>query len=171
MYISYVYCGLLCPGFHYFLRDICFLFLRWNDFDPSKSVIHRQYASRFVSFLMSRATDHGQSRLAIGSRLKANLTVIKLLTEQWKDALMIDKEVLITFLRSELDSKQMTGGQGKTDRSVGLQLLGMCIGLGFPVYTHEDSKFYTEEELMEVILTSVMHRRKDIHEPASMVCI
>ncbi len=39
-------------GFHYFLRDICYLFLNWGDFLAEATATERDYASRFVAHLM-----------------------------------------------------------------------------------------------------------------------
>ena len=36
-------------GFHYFLRDFCYLFLQWTDFVPSNTSVDCELASKFIA--------------------------------------------------------------------------------------------------------------------------
>jgi hypothetical protein len=65
-------------GFHYMLRDLCYVFLSWGEF-LGDGMTDKDVASRFVAHLMRMAADHGKSSVGKFARLRDNLKWIKLM--------------------------------------------------------------------------------------------
>ena len=70
-------------GFNYFVRDVCILLLKWESFTPSAE--DASLTSRLVAYLMKHAVYTNT-----GVR-KANLQLIRLLVQRWREVLTIDK--------------------------------------------------------------------------------
>jgi DNA-dependent protein kinase catalytic subunit len=105
------------PGFNYFVRDLCIVFLKWPKFTPQLAE-HKMLAGQFMEHLMRNAT-HSSRRV-----ITSNLQIIKLLVERWRDCL-VDKvpRKLITDLLT-LERKSTLAS--RFYRLVGIQILG-CI--------------------------------------------
>jgi hypothetical protein len=115
-------------------------------------MLDRDLASRFIAHLMTVAPDHGDSTSGKGSRLKANLVLVKLLVEKWRSRIAINKGVICSHLTAELTASSRTGGHGQIRRSVGLQLLGIIIGNGFQPYDPREDAAIPEEKFCDILI-------------------
>lgn len=155
-------------GFHYMLRDLCYLFLQWTDFIPRDNTVDRDLASSFLARLFAVSSDYGHDETELWMRLRANLRLVKLLVEKWKTRVTIDKTVILSKLKFPIDVGSRTGGQGKYERYVGLQLMGVILANGFPAYDPLTDAHIKQEELIVVLLDN-LQQRKDIYQPAAEV--
>lgn len=153
-------------GFHYFLRDICYLFLQWTTFLPPPE--HKDLASRFIAHLFKVADDFGapEEKDQRRYRQKTNLRLIKLIVEKWKEVVWVDKKVILTKLQAKVSSS-FSNDPGTVSRYVGLQLLGICLANDFPLYDSYYDKEIGEEALLECLLDNVVSSRKELYMPAS----
>lgn len=77
--------GQVLNGFHYFTRDVCIVLLKWSDIGdltnhkPSEEDKH--VITQFIEFLMRHCAYH------VRGIVYANLQLIRLLIERWKDVL------------------------------------------------------------------------------------
>lgn len=65
----------MAAGFHWFLRDVAFLFLSWDGFRPSQD--DAELASCFLNRLYGVCHDYGNSAIARQAKLQANLYVCR----------------------------------------------------------------------------------------------
>ncbi len=122
-------------GFHYFLRDLSFVFLSWGaEFLNDAGATERDLASRFVAHLMRQAADYGTSTTGEYARLRDNLKWIKLLVQTWSKLklLTIDKSVIMDLLKAPLGGSSksaaasasgamvLVGSSGAPDRNQGI---------------------------------------------------
>jgi len=155
-------------NFHYFLRDIVLLFLKWQDFVPDNNVLDVDLASEFVLFLMKNAADVGGGTEK-KRRLSSNLQLIKLLIEKWKSRLRLKKTVILSFLTSEVQRPMRTGGVGKLRLTVGLQLLAILLANDFPIYDPRVDVTMSEDTFRDLVLKAMNSFSKDIYKAAAEV--
>lgn len=157
-------------GFHYMLRDVCYLFLQWTSFVPADTSADRLLTSRFLQLVFKVSSDFGSEDAEIWLKIRSNLRLVKLLVEKWKDRVDISKIIIIDKLKAQVDYQQSrTGGKGKYDRHVGLQLMGICLANGFAAFNFEKESVQVQDDLILALLDNVKQRRKDIYQPASEV--
>jgi DNA-dependent protein kinase catalytic subunit len=106
------------PGFNYFVRDMCIVFLRWSKFVPHQAE-QKMLAAQFMEYLIRNATHHSRSVIT------SNLQIIRLLVERWKDSLMdkVPRKLLLDMLT--LDRKSARAS--RFYRLVGIQIIGIMV--------------------------------------------
>eukprot|EP01083_Nonionella_stella_P007613 21942_1 len=95
-------------GFHYFLRDICELFLfEWRSFVPDMTdLAMNDSACCFVQHLMNMVMDVGLGALQ-KYKIKQNIHFIQLLLRKWNGIQKVDKRYLHVLLQTDLKKKRM----------------------------------------------------------------
>jgi DNA-dependent protein kinase catalytic subunit len=112
--------------------------------------------------------DFGGEQSEVWFRIRENIKMVKLLVEKWRHRVWIDKAVVLAKLRSELDTKGHTGGVGKYERNVGLQLLGVLLSNG--IKAHDPAADSMEpQELQKALVDNMQQSRKDLYQPAADV--
>ncbi|ETO08866.1 hypothetical protein RFI_28520 [Reticulomyxa filosa] len=87
-------------GFHYFLRDICDLFLfKWPKFVPDVEI--DDCAMRFVNHLIKMSCDFGDGTMK-NSKVIQNVNYVKLFLTKWKNLPKVDKQPIYTLLTADL---------------------------------------------------------------------
>lgn len=167
-------------GFHYFLRDICIVFLSWKSFVHDDNTA--RYASLFIEYLIGRSSDYGQagkddseekSRTSTssssqfpgkGRKLRHNIQIVQDLIQLWRERLKISKAPIIRLLLSHQDSSD-----GRVSIIVGLQLLGSILANGFPEIDLNIDGNVNPENYFEALFRCLKSTHKDIYESASEI--
>ncbi len=158
-------------GFHYMLRDVCYTIIKWIQlfgFSVESDPIDRDSASRLVDKLVKESGDVGEEEDALveskSARLKSNLALVKAFVEEWREVVTIDKSIILDMIRIDIP-KTRTFHSGRYRVLVGLQLLGITLVNGYPVYDPHHDRRFTEEALMEAVMAPITAtvRRKDLY--------
>ncbi|KAG2383045.1 hypothetical protein C9374_005012 [Naegleria lovaniensis] len=147
-------------GINYFIRDLLILLLRWKDVSPHKSALTKDLASKLLAFMFKNCAH--QKKVI----LRSNLELIKLMVEKWREAMTINKTIILGWLCHD-ESKS----SAKLARTTGLQLLGIMIANDIPIYmTETDSNLgVNEEQFYEKILDNLSFKNKDVYEAAAEI--
>lgn len=90
-------------GFHYFLRDICELFLfKWKSFVPDSMLLAAQ---RFINHCILCVADFGDG-VSKTRKVQQNVNFVKLLLVKWKDIETVDKQHIKKLLSVDIKWKQ-----------------------------------------------------------------
>eukprot|EP01105_Mastigella_eilhardi_P003802 TRINITY_DN1496_c0_g1_i7.p1 TRINITY_DN1496_c0_g1~~TRINITY_DN1496_c0_g1_i7.p1 ORF type:complete len:3703 (-),score=882.72 TRINITY_DN1496_c0_g1_i7:1157-12265(-) len=152
-------CG---TGFHYFLRDTCVLILRWLHF-KKLTISHEDTAalSDFINHLF-RCTPFPKRAV-----LRSNLDIIKLFVENCKGNIVPNKRIIVDFLTYANKNEKAQ----KLFRFVGLQILGVLVANGLPVY---DPLYDTDAgsyfKFCEVLLSNLGYPSREVFPTAAEVC-
>lgn len=139
------------------LRDICVTILEWN----MTSTPDGRLATRFVQHLMNVAA-HGSNQV-----LHANIDIIRLFLENWKESIILERRPLIEYLIAGGKRPDMNDKNIKMQRSVGLQLLGAVVASGFPIYDPTSDSSTSEAEVCEALLNNLSVQTKEVYEAAA----
>ena len=143
--------------FHYMLRDICITILQWNV----ASAPDDRLATRFVQHLINVAA-HGSNQV-----LHANIDIIRLFLENWKESIILERRRLIDYLAAGGRRPDMNNKDIKMQRSVGLQLLGAVVASGFPIYDPISDPSTSAEIMCEALLNNLSVQTKEVYEAAA----
>jgi DNA-PKcs, N-terminal/Phosphatidylinositol 3- and 4-kinase/DNA-PKcs, CC5/DNA-dependent protein kinase catalytic subunit, CC1/2/DNA-dependent protein kinase catalytic subunit, CC3/FAT domain/FATC domain len=171
------------PGFHYMLRDICFMFIKWAHFfgfKPSDDYVERSTASAFIAKIMRVAPDWGRRGDVDGKssstdvqdgyqrnlRVKSNLEIIRALIEEWRDRVDVDKSIIVDFLSHDVSNRD-----SRLVVNVGLQLMGILLVNNFPVYDSINDRGIDESQFQRLLLKPILEEKchKSVYEAASEV--
>lgn len=144
-------------GINYFLRDICLLFLKWNDLNPGNTLNGRASASNFVEHLMKNAP-HSQKII-----LKNNLELIKIIIEKWKPFIKINRKIVLGWIRYQSSESEQIA------RTTGLQLVGILLANDIPLY-EKDIDFISESKLYECVIKNIHYLKIKVSDAASEIC-
>eukprot|EP00808_Paulinella_micropora_P005923 g448.t1 len=154
-------------GFHYFLRDIGYLFLRWTTFNPAKFSTCHDLAGLFIKKLMENAHDVGRAHESIMAKQKANMLLVKLLVEKWRDGLQLERALIIQQLKTPQDK-----GRGFDESFLrvltSLQLIGVYLANNFK-YVETYNSEEEVEEAVSTLLACLSNKRKHIQQLAGEV--
>lgn len=143
--------------FHYMLRDISITILEWN----MTSAPDGRLATRFIQHLINVAA-HGSNQV-----LRANIDIIRLFLESWKESITLERRPLIDYLVAGGSRPDMNDRNIKMKRSVGLQLLGAVVASGFPMYDPISDSSTSEENMCEALLNNLSVKTKEVYEAAA----
>lgn len=148
------------PGFNYFVRDLCIVFLKWPGFVPQQAE-HKIHAARFLEYLVRNAVH--SSRSVVGS----NLQIIRLLVERWRTVLIdkVPRKLIFDFLVLERKSARAS----RFYRLVGLQILGIVVGNKLGLWN--DSNFeqgsnLTKRAFLDSVVQLLGNSYKEVHQAA-----
>lgn len=154
-------------GFHYFLRDLCSVFLRWR-FVPGPDEPDREHASMLIAHLMTVAADYGQVTEGKRARLRANLILIRMLVDLWQHRLVIKRSIILALLRRDV-SRARAGSDALTGRQIGLQLLAIILDRGFPGFDALEDVGLKEGDMLAAVMDCIHSTKKTLYEPAAEV--
>ncbi|EGC36942.1 DNA-dependent protein kinase subunit [Dictyostelium purpureum] len=153
-------------GLHYFVRDVCFILLKWpniykldeGEIRPPTSL--ENHLSKFMNFLMKN-TYCPDRRI-----LKSNLNIVKSFTERWRSLFHINKNIIIELLLQKGDFKS----KSRQMKTTGLVLLSILLSNGFPAYDKDyDSDLISEFKFYQILLDHLQDF-KELYDAASEVC-
>ncbi|EAL66880.2 DNA-dependent protein kinase subunit [Dictyostelium discoideum AX4] len=151
-------------GLHYFVRDVCFILLKWPNIyksqDGGGGTTLEKHLSKFVNHLMKNTycTDR---RI-----LKSNLNIVKSFVERWKSLFKVDKSIILELLSTKGDFKS----KSRQIKTTGLVLLSILLSNGYPAYDKEyDSNTISEFKFYQVLLDHLQDF-KELYDAASEVC-
>lgn len=145
------------PGFNYFVRDLCIVFLKWPSFVPQQAE-HKAHASRFLDYLVRHAVH--STRSVVGS----NLQIIRLLVERWRTCLIdkIPRKLIFDFLTLERKSARAS----RFYRLVGLQVLGIVVSNKLGLWNDANSEQLTKRAFLDGIVQLLGNSYKEVHQAA-----
>ena len=102
--------------FHYFFRDVCILFLRWEA-TKLTTPDDEQLLSRFLNIILQMIV---YPDLEV---LRANLTIFKLLCERWRKIYKPELSIMNSLIGFEGDQQNIN----RMNRLAGLQICGILM--------------------------------------------
>ena len=147
------------PGFNYFVRDLCIVFLKWPSFIPQQAE-QKAHAARFLEYLVRHSVH--STRSVVGS----NLQIIRLLVERWRTCLIdkIPRKLVFDFLALERKSARAS----RFYRLVGLQFLGIIVSnkLGLWNDSNFEQSSLTKRAFLDSIVQLLANPYKEVHQAA-----
>eukprot|EP01018_Ginkgo_biloba_P019264 Gb_14393 [translate_table: standard] len=143
--------------FHYMLRDMCITVLEWNFPVPPDVPV----ASNLVNHLISVAAH--PSKLV----LQANLEIIRLYLQSWKDSINLDRRMISVYLTVGGRTPNTNDKSIGMKRSVGLQLLGVMAASDISFCGVSDDFTFSEDDLCRALRLNVSYKMKNVYEAAA----
>lgn len=150
-------------GFHYFLRDLCVCFLKWEYVPPFDVMEEQRISVQFVELLMKRCL-HQTRRVML-----SNVQLVRLFIQRWQTALMrtgLSKQVPFEYIcMDNVKNSKMT----KMARIIGMQLLDVLLNNAFDIYDLHLDGAINKTRFFEAILGNLLYVSVDVYRATGTV--
>ena len=143
----------LGKGIHYFARDVCLCLLKWKTQQlPPSGADSEASISKLLTFLV-RNVSHSAKHI-----FRANLELVKLFVERWRGRATINKKDLLGWLVFD-----EANPQAKMARMCGVQLCGVLVANGIPLYnSRTDASVISEDTLYKKLVQNLRSSAKEV---------
>ena len=156
--IKLVISGMIGDTFHYYLRDICILLLKWNII-PKENSEEKNIFSSFMNHLIKNIVYTNSKDV-----IKSNLTLFKLFTEKWKGKFSPSKKIIIEML-----SHEGTGRSTNVYRISALQIIDILVQNNFSLFETSDTEV-SEFKWITALVNNLVFPAKEVYQAAAEVC-
>jgi len=145
-------------GVNYYFRDVLLLLLQWPQAKPTDA--HQELLASRLMDLLIRYAYYPSNEI-----VKTNIDIFKLFVERWKGSFHVSKKLILDLMSVDINKST-----SKLCRATGLQLLGVLVANGYPLYDEQHDGNISFSKLADALLSNLDHSHKEIYCAASEVC-